>query len=121
MLAKRRWRGVAENGREFGFDLDHPLDDGDVIFQDEAQHYVVVQEPEPVLEISLPPEAGAAARLGWLVGNLHFGLEIAEGSLRVVDDPAVRQLCEREHLHFTAVERVFRPLSGGHSHGHHEH
>ena len=24
-LAKRRWRGVAQDGREFGFDLDHVL------------------------------------------------------------------------------------------------
>ena len=27
-LAKRRWRGVAEDGREFGFDLEAPLADG---------------------------------------------------------------------------------------------
>jgi urease accessory protein len=121
LLAKRRWRGVAADGAEFGFDLEHALDDGDVFFQTAAAYYAVEQQPETVLEISLPRDGQQAARLGWLIGNLHFLIEVTASAVRVADDPALRQLCEREQLHYEVCERVFHPLSGGHSHGHHEH
>lgn len=119
-LAKRRWRGVAEDSREFGFDLEHPLSNGDIVCADGAA-YVIAQKPEPVLEVSLGTDAAAAARLGWIIGNLHFQLEVAEGVVRVADDPALRQLFEREHIAFTVQQRVFQPFGGGHSHSHEHH
>jgi len=119
-LAKRRWRGVAEDGSEFGFDLESPLADGAPIYQSEAAVYVLAQKYEPVLEVSSAAfGAGGpadAARLGWMIGNLHFQIEIAGDIVRVVDDPAVRQLFEREGIGYTSCKRVFHPLSGGHHH-----
>ena len=115
-LAKRRWRGVAEDGREFGFDLDAPVADGAEIFQSDTTVYVIAQKYEPVLEVTLGAESPTAARLGWMIGNLHFQIEIAGEVVRVVDDSAVRQLFEREHIAFAACKRVFYPLSGGHHH-----
>ena len=119
-LAKRRWRGVAEDGREFGFDLEHPLGNGDIVFADGAA-YAIAQKSEPVLEVALGTDAAAAARLGWIIGNLHFQLQVEEGMVRVADDPALRQLFDREHIAFTVQQRVFRPLGGGHSHSHDHH
>lgn len=113
-LAKRRWRGVADDGSEFGFDLDTPLPDGAVVFQSETSVYVIAQKYEPVLEIALGADSPTAARLGWMIGNLHFQIEIAGEVVRVTDDPAVRQLFERERIAFRACKRVFHPLSGGH-------
>ena len=115
-LAKRRWRGVAEDGREFGFDLETPLTDGVAVFQNESAAYVLAQKYEPVLEVSLGADSPSAARLGWMIGNLHFSIEVAGAIVRVVDDPAVRQLFEREDIAFVACKRVFHPLSGGHRH-----
>ena len=115
-LAKRRWRGAAEDGFDFGFDLDAPLADGACIFQNESAGYFIAQKYEPVLEVALAAGAPASARLGWIIGNLHFPLEVAEGIVRVADDPALRQLFEREHIAFTACMRVFHPLGGGHHH-----
>jgi len=115
-LAKRRWRGVAEDGVEFGFDLEKPLGDGTAVFASEAGVYVIAQKYEPVLEVSLATDAPGAAKLGWLIGNLHFPLEVAGATVRVADDPALRQLFAREHIAFTACARVFHPLSGGHHH-----
>ncbi|MEI9894857.1 MAG: hypothetical protein WDN28_13475 [Chthoniobacter sp.] len=119
-LAKRRWRGVAEDGTEFGFDLESPLTDGAVIFQSDHAVYLLAQKYEPVLEVSSAAfGAGGpadAARLGWMIGNLHFQIEIAGDIVRVVDDPAVRQLFEREGIAYTACKRVFHPLGGGHHH-----
>jgi urease accessory protein len=114
-LAKRRWRGVAEDGREFGFDLEQPLADGATVFQAESR-YVIAQTYEPVLEVSLSSAAPIAAKLGWMIGNLHFPLEVVGESVRVADDPALRQMFEREGIGFVACKRVFHPLSGGHRH-----
>lgn len=117
-LAKRRWRGTAADGAEFGFDLEHPLADGDMFFQSETAVYQLAQRPEPVLEIPLGNDPAAAAQLGWRLGNLHFPVAVAGDVALAVDDPAVRQMLAREQLAFTPAERVFRPLTGGHSHGH---
>jgi urease accessory protein len=115
-LAKRRWRGVAENGREFGFDLEKPLPDGVTVFRDDQHEYVVAQKYEPVLEVHLVQDPPAAAKLGWMIGNLHFPLEVAGDSVRVADDPALRQMFEREGIAYGACKRVFHPLAGGHHH-----
>jgi len=124
MLAKRRWRGVAEDGREFGFDLDEPINPGAHFFAVGDTWYVIEQAPEDVIEIAFTtPEQ--AARLAWSLGNLHFSVEVLPQALRVTDDPAVRQLLAREHIAFQKINVVFQPLSAGaHHHGHdddHEH
>jgi urease accessory protein len=119
-LAKRRWRRMAADGQEFGFDLEHPLADGDVFFQTSDAHYQIEQEPEPVLEIPLgSPEH--AARLGWKIGNLHFPIAVTPDAIHAPDDAAVRQLLEREGIAHRPALAVFRPLTGSHSHGLHTH
>lgn len=114
-LAKRRWRGVAEDGWEFGFDLDEPLRDGAAFFEVGGAIYVISQKPEAVLEIALgaPLES---ARVGWLIGNLHFSLELAGSVIRVADDSALRQMLTREHIAFSEVTSVFHPERHGHVH-----
>jgi urease accessory protein len=115
-LAKRRWRGEAEDGREFGFDLEKPLADGATVFADEQREYVIAQKYEPVLEVLLAQDPPAAAKLGWMIGNLHFPLEVTSNAIRVADDSALRQMFEREGIEFASCKRVFHPLSGGHRH-----
>jgi urease accessory protein len=121
-LSKRRWRGVAEDGTEFGFDLERPLPDGSVFHQTEKSVYLIAQKYEAVLELRIADcglqNGTDAARVGWLIGNLHFQIEVLDDVIRVVDDPAVRQMFERESIKFTPCKRVFHPVGGGHSHGH---
>ena len=114
-LAKRRWHAAAEDGREFGFDLAEPLHDRVPFFYDAGATYVVAQQPEPVLEIPLSTP-GQSASLGWLIGNLHFSIEIAGDLIRVADDSALRQMLTREEIPFTETVRVFHPARQGHGH-----
>jgi urease accessory protein len=120
-LAKRRWRGVAEDKTDFGFDLEKPIGDGAAFFETSAAIYVISQFAEEVLEITLG-DATKAAHLGWMIGNLHFSIAIEDGVVLAPADPAILQLLEREHIHFSKSIRVFRPLkvAAGHHH-HHEH
>jgi urease accessory protein len=108
-LAKRLWRGAADDGVEFGFQLEAPLRDGEVFWQTAAVHYVVRQRPEPVVEISLAIAPSAAAGIGWAIGNLHLELAAEAHRLLAPDEPAVRQLLERLKVPYAATTGVFRP------------
>lgn len=109
-LMKRLWRGVAMDGVEFGFELGTPLKHGDTVWQTEAVRYVIVQEPEPVLEVligELP--ASATAGIGWAVGNLHLEFSSEAHRLLTPDEPAARQLFARIQIKFNPTTAVFRP------------
>jgi urease accessory protein len=109
ILAKRLWRGAAEDGREFGFELSAPLKDGDTFWQTPAARYVVRQHPEPVVEIPLDLSPSAAAGIGWAVGNLHLELSAEPARLLAPDEPAVRQLLDRLGVPYRAATAIFRP------------
>ena len=118
-LAKRRWRGLAQDGREFGFDLDHPLSDGAVFHRERGRCYMISQAPESVLEIELGSDPGRAAVISWQIGNLHFPVEISDEVIRCADDPAIRLLLSREDVRWHPTMAVFRPIiSLGHGHHH---
>jgi len=108
-LAKRLWRGTADDGTEFGCELAVPLKTGDTIFQTDAARYVVRQNEEPVVEISLDIAPSAAAGIGWAVGNLHLELAAEPTRLIAADEPAVRQLLERIKVPYRATRAIFRP------------
>ena len=109
LFLKRRWRGVAVDGTEFGFDLETRLKHGCVIHQTEAADYVVRQEPETIYQIQ-PASPDEAALMGWKIGNLHLGVEVMDGVIRITHDVSVLQLCEREGWVFEEVSVVFNPL-----------
>jgi len=118
-LAKRRWRGVARDGREFGFDLDKVLFDGSVFHREGGKCYVISQASEPVIEIELGRDPVRAAILAWQIGNLHFPVEVTDFVIRCADDPAIRQMFQREQIAWRAAAAVFRPItSSGHAHHH---
>lgn len=109
LFLKRRWRGVAADGTEFGFDLETRLKHGCVIHQTETADYVVRQEPEIIYQIR-PSSSDEAALMGWKIGNLHLGIQVMDGLIRITHDVAVLQLCEREGWAFEEVSVVFNPL-----------
>lgn len=109
-LMKRLWRGTAADGTEFGFELGAALKHGDTVWQTSAARYVIVQEPEAVLEVligELP--ASATAGVGWAVGNLHLEFSSEAHRLLTPDEPAARQLFTRIQVGFTPTTAVFRP------------
>jgi urease accessory protein len=108
-LAKRLWRGAADDGMEFGFELATPLKHGDVIYQTPLARYVVTQLDEPVIEISLDVAPSAAAGIGWAVGNLHLELSAEPSRLIAADEPAMRQLLERLKVSYRTTRAIFRP------------
>jgi len=121
-LARRRWRGTAEDGTDFGFDLSEALNHGDCVLVLEGKAYCIAQKPEACFLIRLEGES-KAAWLGWMIGNLHFKASFSSEGILVQNDLAIEQMLEREHIAHEKVERIFQPAkSGGHSHDHsHDH
>jgi urease accessory protein len=121
-LARRRWRGQANDGTDFGFDVAEALSHAACIHISDTAAYVIEQSPESCFLIALG-DAKQAAWIGWMVGNLHFKAAFSEEGVLVQDDLAVQQMLDREHIHYHKVERVFQPAKqGGHSHDHsHDH
>lgn len=117
-LARRRWRGTASDGTDFGFDVKEALSHGDCIHTTDTSSYVIEQSPEDCFLIALKG-AKEAAWIGWMVGNLHFKASFSDEGVLVQDDLAVEQMLDREHIHYHRVQRVFQPAKqGGHSHDH---
>jgi urease accessory protein len=117
-LARRRWRGTATDGTDFGFDVSDALLHGDCVYAAERNAYVIEQMPEDCFLIALK-KAKEAAWIGWMIGNLHFKAAFSEEGLLVQDDLAVEQMLDRERIHYHRVQRIFQPSKqGGHSHDH---
>ncbi len=117
VLAKMRWRGVAEDGAEFGFELREALPDGTPVFADAAHIYRLAQMPEPLLRIPIA-DAIHAAQIGWMIGNLHFTAQISADAILVEADDAVRQMLVRESIPFKETLAVFQPLRAHMAHRH---
>jgi len=108
-LARRRWRAVAEDGQEFGFDLTKPLRHGQTVYATTTQRYVIQQHPEPTLVVALQLAPATAVGLGWAFGNLHLEASSEPSCMVVPDTTAARQLLARLEISFTEEVRVFRP------------
>lgn len=108
-LLKLRWRAIADDGTEFGFDLASRLTDGCVIFQQDGKDYVVRQVPELVYEVIYESPAHAAL-VAWRVGQLHLPAQILPDRIRVLHDHEMSHLLGSEGWSFTEPEVVFQPL-----------
>ncbi len=106
---KRRWRGVAEDGTEFGFDLEERLTDGCVVLRGGGKDYIVCQTPEIVYRIPFESHAQAAL-VAWKTGNLHMPAQITGDAILVLHDDAMAQLIRREGWSFTEPEVLFTPM-----------
>jgi urease accessory protein len=109
LFLKRRWRGTAEDGTEFGFDLEERLVDGCVIHHRDGLDYIVRQTPETVFRIPFDNPAQAAL-VAWKTGNLHMPAQIGGDAILVLHDDAMRQLIEREGWSFSEPEVLFTPM-----------
>lgn len=106
---KRRWRAKADDGTEFGFDLEERLVDGCLIHHCDGMDYIVRQLPETVYRVPFENPAQAAL-VAWKTGNLHMPAQICEDGILVLHDDAMRNLLEREGWNYDEVEVLFTPM-----------
>ncbi|HMP74098.1 MAG TPA: urease accessory protein UreE, partial [Kiritimatiellia bacterium] len=119
-LAKRRWRATAEDGADFGFDLDTPLRHGQCFFADGPTRYHIHQTEEPVLEVDVT-DLDDAMRLAWSIGNLHQAMQPLPSAIRMPDDPALHALLQSLGRPPRQTIARFEPLRATAHHHHHHH
>lgn len=121
-LLKRRWRGTAQDGTDFGFELDQPLSHGACYYLTETKRYVIDQAPEQVIEVDFTGHLFEGLHVAWSIGNLHMPMQSLDSGVRVADDPAVRQLFAHLNVTYHVNDAVFEPIRNsteiGHSHSH---
>jgi urease accessory protein UreE len=116
-LWKRRWRGVAEDGREVAVALETPARNGDVLVG-EGGSFRVEQESEEVVVIGMPANADLAAQIGWYFGNRHIPIEVRESEILAENFPTLTDSLERIGIAYTKREDILncRPHSEDHRH-----
>jgi len=119
-LSKLRWRAAADDGREFGFEVDEPLHHGDIVCCNDYNYYTIHQTSETVLVVNTT-EKEVVTKLAWSIGNLHQLLQVSGSELICADDPSLRQLFDQLHIAYKVESRQFEPMRSASAHHHHHH
>jgi urease accessory protein len=91
------------------------LDDGDALVLADGRLVAVEAAPEPLVEITAPPET--LARLAWHIGNRHTPAEIGPGRIRIRRDHVIEAMLARLGAALRPLTAPFRPEGGAYGHG----
>ena len=125
-MQKARLRRRASRGTDVMISLETGarLHNGDVLAGDGGRRVLVEQSPERVIAVTLPPEAGAAALLGHIIGNRHRPISIEGRTLRfpIQADSELETfeglLAGVGGLRLGIEEAAFEPVEGADVHAH---
>ncbi|MEH2549187.1 urease accessory protein [Bradyrhizobium sp. AZCC 2262] len=86
-VGRRRFRADTDRGTDcaVSFDRDGDLQDGDVLYLDEARAVIVRFGAEKVWRLR-PRDQAAALKLGWNAGNLHWRVRFDGDGLAILLD-----------------------------------
>jgi len=127
---RRRIVLADDAGEPFLLDLERAalLAEGDGLVLDGGGVIVVRAAEEDVLE-ARAGTAAQAARLAWHLGNRHTPVQVlADGGLRLLDDPVLAEMLRGLGAEVTLARAPFAPEAGayarpaeqqGHAHQHH--
>lgn len=123
---KKVLRKVTQSGEEIGIRVDQPLNDGDILYEDEKRIIVAEIAECDLISINIK-SISEAGRLCFELGNRHLSVYISDTCIKCpFDEPTYEYL---RKLGFPA-EKTFEKFSGyieckahAHSgtHGNHEH
>jgi urease accessory protein len=107
----------ADDGAPLLLDLERAavLADGDGLALEGGGWILVRAAPEPVIEV-LGKDAAATARLAWHLGNRHTPVQVlADGTLRLRDDPVLAAMLEGLGAEARRCQAPFDPERGAYA------
>lgn len=120
---KKRMRKQSSSGEEIGIAVEEPLQEGDVLAENEERIIVVAYAPCEIMEIVVT-SMKEMGRLCFELGNRHLSLEIQEDRVKLpMDEPTFTYL---QHLGFQPMkafgklEHITVCKAHGHSRSHGE-
>lgn len=116
---KKRMRKTTKNGVEIGISVDKPLNDGDILYEDEASVIVVDMAPCTLIrtKVSNIEEMG---RLCFEIGNRHLSVSIKQDSVTVPFDSPTYEYLKRLGFKAEIIMDKFSDYTEcrGHEHSH---
>ena len=90
------------------------LHDGDALVTEDGSLIAVDAAPEPVLDVSAPPEI--LLRLAWHVGNRHVPVQLLPSGLRLREDHVLAVMLKGLGASVTSCVEPFDPEPGAYAH-----
>lgn len=125
---KKLLRKTTSSGEDIGIKVEQPLNDGDILFEDDSRIIAVEIAPCDLIsvKVSSMTEMG---RLCFELGNRHLSLSISEDTVKCpYDVPTFEYLkklgfkAEKTHEKFAGyIECRAHAHTHSHDHGHHSH
>jgi urease accessory protein len=121
---RRRLRLATDAGEPFLLDLPRAvvMSDGDGLALEDGSWIAVRAKPEPLLEVTGPPEL--LCRLAWHIGNRHIPAAIERHRILVRDDHVLADMLRLQGAGLRGVYEPFVPERGaydGQEHYAHDH
>jgi urease accessory protein len=116
---KKRLKKISSNGIEIGISVEEPLNDGDILYEDDNTIIVVeIAESELIkINVSNMIEMG---RLCFEIGNRHISLAISEDNVKIPYDEPTYEYLKKLGFDANKVKERFTNYTEckGHSHVH---
>lgn len=116
-LAKKRIRTTTDHGEEIGLAMEKPLENGDVLYQDEER--IIAAEQLPcTLTVTPVDSMQKMGRLCFELGNRHLSLAIADDHVTVIYDEPTYLYLQKLGFAPEKKEGLFEHYTVCHGHGH---
>lgn len=120
---KKRLKKISSKGIEIGISVEEPLNDGDILYEDDNTIIVVeIAESELIkINVSNMIEMG---RLCFEIGNRHISLSISEDNVKIPYDEPTYEYLKKLGFDANKVKERFTNYTEckGHGHSHvHDH
>lgn len=130
---KKRMKKISAEGVEIGICADRPLNDGDILYEDDEKVIVVEISETDLIKIQVT-DIVEMGRLCFEIGNRHISLAIKPDCVRIPYDAPTYEYLKKLGFHVQKVKERFTDYTecrghahgGAHAHGHdhvhsHEH
>lgn len=124
MLNKDVFRATSNEGKEYGFNIDHkkhPLHNNDIIDQS-GNHIVVIKVLPQRMIVIHPKDIDEMGVIAHLLGNTHKPISVSNGEITLEVDPVVENLLKDRHINYhienIVLDEPLRYVNLTHEHHH---
>lgn len=116
-LGKRRLKKISSAGREIGFALESPLQDGDILWQDDTTVIYAQVVPCKLVEIEVK-DIKSMGKICFIIGNNHLPLRIEATKVVIPYERPILHYLRNSGFTAKVIHDKFTDYMVCHGHGH---
>lgn len=116
-LGKKLIKKTSSSGIEIGIKIDHPLKDGDILYEDDKKIIYIDVLPNDLVSIHVH-SIQEMGRLCFELGNRHLALAISDSTVKVPYDEPTLIYLKKLGFEATRVNDKFTEFTTCHMHSH---